>query len=62
MLRTRVVATVALWACLCALAPALFAQTTAQISGRVTDRERRRRPGRGRHADATSTPASSGTP
>ena len=37
MLRTRVVATLALWACLCALVPALFAQTTAQISGRVTD-------------------------
>ena len=37
MLRTRVVATLALWACLCASVPALFAQTTAQISGRVTD-------------------------
>lgn len=37
MLRTRVFATVSLWALLCALAPALSAQTTAQISGRATD-------------------------
>ncbi len=37
MLRTRVVVTLSLWACLCALSPALLAQTTAQISGRVTD-------------------------
>src|SRR5687768_2311720 len=37
MRRTRVVATVSLWASLFALAPTMLAQTTAQISGRVTD-------------------------
>src|SRR5688572_32910881 len=37
MRRTGVVATVSLWAWLFALAPTLIAQTTAQISGRVTD-------------------------